>query len=107
MRKQVDLSAVRPYGDHLDDGLMALTFTLPVPHTLSARRAALALVDDMGLVSAEIVHCQPLVDGYTYFVVHGRWPRTVDYAAMLDGGLDVEFLSEDEVEELAGREVGR
>ncbi len=106
MRRQADLAAVRPYGDHLDDGLMALTFTLPVPYTLAARKAALTLVGDMGLVSAEIGHYQRLADGYTYFVVHGRWPGTVDYEAISQDGLDIAFLSEDEVDELAEREVG-
>ena len=37
--REVDLSAVRPYADHLDDGLVQLSFTLPVPYSLAARRA--------------------------------------------------------------------
>ena len=40
------LDAVRPYGDHLDDGLVQLSFTLPVDHGPLAREAALALVRD-------------------------------------------------------------
>ena len=39
-RAQVDLERVKPYADHLDDGLIQLSFTLPVPYGLAARRAA-------------------------------------------------------------------
>ena len=52
-RSAPSLDAVRPYGDHLDDGLVQLSFTLPVDHGPLAREAALALVrDKMGLDQA-------------------------------------------------------
>ena len=35
-----DLTMVKPYADHLGDGLVQLSFTLPVPHSPAARRAA-------------------------------------------------------------------
>ena len=40
MPRDVDLTAVRPYADHLGDGLVQMSFTLPVPYSLAARRAA-------------------------------------------------------------------
>ncbi len=43
MPREPDLSAVRPYADHLGDGLVQMSFTLPVPYSLAARRAALEL----------------------------------------------------------------
>ena len=41
MPREVDLAAVKPYADHLGDGLVQLSFTLPVPYSLAARKAAL------------------------------------------------------------------
>ena len=48
MHREVDLTAVRPYADHLDDGLVQMSFTLPVPYSLAARKAALELAAKMG-----------------------------------------------------------
>ena len=63
-RRAVDLAHVRPYADRLDDGLMQLSFTLPVPYGKSARRAAIALAAKMGLEHPEVVHFEPLTEGY-------------------------------------------
>ncbi|MGB2710582.1 MAG: OAM dimerization domain-containing protein [Conexibacter sp.] len=103
----MDLTAVRPYGDMLDDGLMQLSFTLPVPHSLAGRRAALALAERMGLQRAEVTHAQQLVAGYSHYVVLGCCPHTVDFTAIQGEGADVGFMSEAEVEEFATREIGR
>lgn len=104
---QVDFTAVRPYGDLLDDGLLQLTFTLPIPHSVSARRAALELARAMGLERAEVTHAQQLVEGYTHFIVLGRWPHALDYTAIEGEGFDAGFMGADEIEEFATRHVGR
>ena len=40
---ELDLERVKPYADHLGDGIVQFSFTLPVPYGLAARRAALEL----------------------------------------------------------------
>jgi beta-lysine 5,6-aminomutase beta subunit len=104
---KVDLTAVRPYADHLDDGLVQLTFTLPVPHSRAARTAALELAGRMGLSDPEVVHSQPLLPGYTYFAVSGRCEIAVDFSAIAQQAADDAFLSEPEVEEHIAEHVGR
>src|SRR5271168_4833073 len=103
----VDLSAVRPYADHLDDGLVQLSFTLPVPYSLAARRAALELAASMGFAEPEVVHYEQLTEGYTYFVMYGRCMRTVDFAALQGEGFDIEYMSEEEIERFARTHLGR
>ena len=49
---QVDLTRVKPYADHLGDGIVQLSFTLPVPDGLAARKAALELAGEAGLRAA-------------------------------------------------------
>jgi beta-lysine 5,6-aminomutase beta subunit len=107
MRKEVDLTAVKPYADHLGDGLVQMSFTLPVPHSLAARKAALELAGRMGFEEPEVVHYEPLTDGYTYFVMYGRCSQTVDFTALQGEGFDIEYMSEDEVERFAEEHVGR
>jgi len=103
----VDLAAVKPYADHLDDGLVQLSFTLPVPHSLAARRAALELAAKMGFDEPEVVHYEQLTEGYTYFVMYGRCTQTVDFAALQGEGFDIEYMSEDEIEHFAQTHLGR
>jgi beta-lysine 5,6-aminomutase beta subunit len=103
----VDLGAVRPYGDMLDDGLLQLSFTLPVPNSLAARRAALDLAERMGLARAEVTHVQQLVEGYTHFIVLAHCPHAIDFTAIQSDGFDIGYMSHEEVEEFAAVHVGR
>ena len=103
MPSEVDLTPVRPYADHLGDGLVQMSFTLPVPYSLAARKAALELAAKMGFEEPEVVHYEQLTDGYTYFVMYGRCVQTVDFAALQGEGFDIEYMSEDEIERFAER----
>ncbi len=105
--REVDHSAVRPYADHLGDGLVQLSFTLPVPHSLAARRAALELAAKMGFDEPEVVHYEQLTPGYTYFVMYGRCVQSIDFASFQDEGFDIEYMSEDEIEAFAAEHIGR
>jgi beta-lysine 5,6-aminomutase beta subunit len=103
----VDLAAVRPYADHIDDGLVQMSFTLPVAYSLAARRAALELAGRMGFEEPEVVHYEQLTPGYTYFVMYGRCTATVDFDSLQGEGFDIEYMSEDEIERFAAEQLGR
>jgi beta-lysine 5,6-aminomutase beta subunit len=107
MSREIDLGAVRPYADHLGDGLVQMSFTLPVPYSLAARKAALELAGAMGFEEPEVVHYEGLTEGYTYFVMYGRCTRTVDFASLQNEGFDIEYMSEDEIEHFAATQIGR
>jgi len=106
-RPRVDLARVKPYADHLGDGIVQFSFTLPVPYGLAARKAAQEWAAKMGFEHPEVVHYQELTDGYTYFVMFGESNETVDYASLSHEGFDVEYMSEEEIEEFASRTIGR
>ena len=103
----VDLERVKPYADHLNDGIVQFSFTLPVPYGLAARKAAQELARKMGFEHPEVVHYQGLTEGYTYFVMFGECTETVDYATLSDEGFEIEYMSEDEIEAFAGTHIGR
>ncbi|HEX4564004.1 MAG TPA: OAM dimerization domain-containing protein [Solirubrobacteraceae bacterium] len=106
-RREVDLARVKPYADRLDDGLMQLGFTLPVPYGKAARRAAMQLAAKMGLEHPEVVHYQALTEGYTYFVMFGECVHTVDFSALSDDGFEVEYMTEAQIEAFARERIGR
>jgi beta-lysine 5,6-aminomutase beta subunit len=106
-RRAVDLTRVKPYADRLGDGIVQLSFTLPVPYGHAARKAAEELAASMGFEHPEVVHYQRLTDGYTYFVMFGECPHSIDYASLRDDGFAIEFMTEDEIEAFAREQIGR
>ncbi len=75
-------SVVRPYGDTTGDGMVQLSFTLPVPHDLRAEGAALQLATKMGLAPAMVVHAKAMGPAFTFFVVYGSVSHLVDMSAV-------------------------
>ena len=69
---------VRAYGDTPGDGMVQISFTLPVPAGPRAEAAAAAFAQKMGLDPAMVVHSKPIGDGFTFFVVYGRSSVVVD-----------------------------
>ncbi|KAA1415902.1 lysine 2,3-aminomutase [Nocardioides humilatus] len=73
---------VRPYGDTTGDGMVQLSFTLPVPHSKRAEGAAQQLANKMGMDPALVVHAKPMGPDFTFFVVYGRVNHLVDLDAV-------------------------
>jgi beta-lysine 5,6-aminomutase beta subunit len=69
---------VRPYGDTTGDGMVQVSFTLPIPHDRRAEGAALQLADKMGLDPAMVVHAKAMGPDFTFFIVYGRVGHLVD-----------------------------
>ncbi|CAM3196458.1 OAM dimerization domain-containing protein [Nocardioides dubius] len=69
---------VRPYGDTTGDGMVQLSFTLPLPHDKVAEGAALQLAQKMGFDQALVVHAHAMGPDFTFFVVYGRVTHLVD-----------------------------
>ncbi len=105
--EKVDLTRVKPYGDTLNDGMMQLSFTLPVPHGDEADEAARRLVKKMGLEDPNVVYSCDLGVGYTYFIVYGKCQHTVDYTKIEVPKVDVEIMDKYEVEEYIKENIKR
>ena len=99
---------IRPYGDTTGDGLVQVSFTLPVPHGARAEAAALKLAEAMGLDPAHVVHAKPMGPDFTFFIVYGRARHLIDYAAIPEpAGRDYPLLSAAEVNLAIRRALGR
>lgn len=77
------MSIVRPYGDTTGDGMVQLSFTLPVPHSKVAEGAAAQLATKMGLDAVLVAHSRPMGPDFTFFVVYGRTHHLVDTDAVV------------------------
>jgi beta-lysine 5,6-aminomutase beta subunit len=69
---------VRPYGDTTGDGMVQVSFTLPVPHGKLAEGAAIQLANKMGIDPALVVHAKAMGPAFTFFVVYGSVHHLVE-----------------------------
>jgi beta-lysine 5,6-aminomutase beta subunit len=77
-----DGTVVRPYGDTTGDGMVQLSFTLPVPPGPKAEGAAQLLARKMGIDPAMVVHSHGIGERHTFFVVYGSVTHLVDLDAV-------------------------
>ncbi|MEP6463951.1 MAG: OAM dimerization domain-containing protein [Frankiaceae bacterium] len=71
---------VRAYGDTTGDGMVQVSFTLPIPHDARAEGAAQLFANRMNLDPAMVVHAKAMGPDFTFFVVYGRSSVIVDLA---------------------------
>ena len=73
---------IRPYGDTTGDGMVQVSFTLPISSVGDdvkvAEGAAAQLAAKMGMDPALVVHAKPMGPDFTFFVVYGRVSHLVD-----------------------------
>lgn len=88
---------VRPYGDTTGDGMVQMSFTLPVPHDRRAEGAALQLAAKMGMDPAMVVHAKAMGPDFTFFVVYGSVHHLVDLSQVKVVEREYPLLSPKEV----------
>ena len=98
---------VRPYGDTTGDGMVQLSFTLPIPHSKVAEGAAEQLANKMGMEPALVVHAKPMGPGFTFFVVYGRVSHLVDTSKVEVVERDYPLLTPKEVNATLKRALRR
>src|ERR1044071_5927070 len=90
-------SPIRPYGDTTGDGMVQLSFTLPMAHSKVAEGAAVQLANKMGMDPALVVHSKPMGPDFTFFVVYGRVNHLVDVSQVEVVERDYPLLTPPEV----------
>jgi beta-lysine 5,6-aminomutase beta subunit len=89
---------IRAYGDRRDDGVVQLSFTLPVPLSAKAKEAAVQFCRALGLRDVKVAAAERAADHYTFFIVYARADVALDYSAIhapevLGRKLDFEALN--------------
>ncbi len=92
---------LRPYGDTTGDGMVQLSFTLPIssvgPQSKLAEGAAAQLAHKMGMDPAMVVHAKSMGPDFTFFVVYGRVNHLVDTSKVVVVERDYPLLAPKEV----------
>jgi beta-lysine 5,6-aminomutase beta subunit len=101
------MATIKPYGDSTDDGLVQLSFTLPIEAGERARQAALELSQKMGFTRAQVAHMDPVGPNFTFFVVYGATTHSVDPDLLEVPERDFPELSYQEVNRLIRERLKR
>ncbi len=101
------MSAVRPYGDASGDGLVQLSFTLPLPDSPRSHQAALELARRMGIARPQLVHAKPMGPDLTFFILYGATDHAVDPDELVVEDRDFPLYSHGEVNQLIRERLKR
>ncbi len=71
------MTTIRPYGDTTDDGMVQLSFTLPIEASEKARVAAIELVRKMGFERSQVVHMKGMGADFTFFILYASTRQSV------------------------------
>ena len=100
-------SKVRPYGDITDDGMVQLSFSLPIPHDERAEGAALQLASSMGMERPLLVHAKAMGPDFSFFVVYGGVRHVIDLDAVPVIEREYPMLSGKEIDTAISSALGR
>jgi beta-lysine 5,6-aminomutase beta subunit len=89
------------------DGMVQVSFTLPVPLDKRAEGAAVQLAAKMGIDPAMVVHAKQMGDGFTFFVVYGRVHHLVDLSQVVVAERDFPVLGAKEINGLIKQRMRR
>jgi beta-lysine 5,6-aminomutase beta subunit len=103
----IDLHAIGPYGDTLGDGIVQVSFSLPIPASPEAREAARRLAVQMGLNEPQIYREADLGYGFSFWIVYGKCRHHVDVTRIVVPKITTAALSFDEINALVLDKAGR
>ncbi|NVJ00347.1 cobalamin B12-binding domain-containing protein [Myxococcus sp. AM009] len=98
---------IRPYGDRRDDGVVQLSFTLPVPLSEKAKEAAAVFTKKMGFTDVKVAAAERAADAYTFFIVYARSAVALDYAEIDVPEVVVKKMSFDDLNAFIKEKVKR
>jgi beta-lysine 5,6-aminomutase beta subunit len=98
---------IRPYGDTANDGVVQLSFTLPLPLGGRAREAARRYAMLMGISNPLVAHAEAIDKAFSFFVVYGACSHTLDPNQIQVDEMAHEEMDFREINELIEQRLGR
>lgn len=102
-----DLTKLKPYGDIMADGVVQISFALPVDPSAEAREAAILLAQKMGLEEVKVATMESASSGFSFFVIYGKSVHEVDYTQIKAIKVEAPKRSREEIDALIKKEFGR
>ncbi len=107
MIPNLDLKNIKPYGDQTNDGVIQLSFTLPIPAGAKAREAARMLVESMGFSDIQIVLTEDIGEDFTFFVIYAKTNKYVDYTSIKTFEVEITKMGIEEINDKISKYLKR
>jgi beta-lysine 5,6-aminomutase beta subunit len=101
------LAPLLAYGDRHGDGMVQLSFVLPLTQGPRAREAAKRFAEMHGLREPIVATMESCAEGFSFFVVYGSSRHAVDATAIDVAEVRAEALTREEVEARIATRLGR
>jgi beta-lysine 5,6-aminomutase beta subunit len=98
---------IKPYGDTLNDGLVQVSFTLPVEKSAKGVAAAKEIAKDMGLIDPSVVHSEEISEKFSFYIVYGSVTKAIDYDKIKVEEITTKAYSRKEIEKIIAEEFDR
>lgn len=98
---------LRAYGDRQGDGMVQLSFVLPMPPSAKAREAAKRFAELHGVAEPLVATMEEPAKGMAYFVVYGHSKHAVDISTIEVPEVAHEVLTREEIEHRIKTRLGR
>ncbi len=104
---QLFSNLIKAYGDRRDDGVIQLSFTLPVEYGQKAKQIGKIFAEKLGLREVNVTAVEKVGDGFTMFVVYGHCDVVLDVDKIDIPVVEFTIYSREEVDTLIGKNIGR
>lgn len=98
---------LRAYGDRMGDGMVQLSFVLPIAPSPRAREAAARFAAQHGLREPLVSAMEEVAEGFSYFVVYGHSSHSVDERTIDVPEVQDRALPREEIEARIKKRLGR
>jgi beta-lysine 5,6-aminomutase beta subunit len=100
------MKEIRAYGDRQGDGMVQMSFTLPIEPSAKAKEAAKRFAELHGLAEPLVTTMEECAKGFSFFVVYGNSKHAVDLDAINAIELVTPIIEREEIES-RGKKLGR
>jgi beta-lysine 5,6-aminomutase beta subunit len=98
---------IRPYGDTANDGVVQISFTLPLPLGPHAQESARRYAMLMGISNPLVAHAESVDTNFSFFIIYGACSHTIDPEQILVDELAHGELNFYEINDLIEKSLGR
>ena len=92
------MTSIIPFGDHKNDGIIQMSFTLPVESSNAGKIAAKSLAEKMGVLNPEVIHDISLSTSATYYIIYGKTEKSIDISEIKDIEVSYEIHTKENIE---------
>ncbi|MBN2694049.1 cobalamin-dependent protein [bacterium] len=105
--ENLDLKNIKPYGDTLNDGIIQMSFTLPVPPSGKSKEAAKLYLEKIGYTNVYITTMEKAGESFSFFVAYAKHNTAINFEEIDVPEIEVKIRSMKEIDNLIEKYLKR